>query len=83
MNILHIIRHKGEAYPMQIVAAQKAAGDNVKVLLLHDAVFTCPSDANTFCCEEDAEARGTGCGQKVGYDAIVKMIFEADSVVNW
>jgi len=83
MNILHIIRQKGDAYPMQIAAAQKAGGDDVKILLLHDAVLACSGDANTFCCKEDAEARGTGCGQQVDYDAIVKMIFEADSVVNW
>lgn len=83
MNILHIIRQKGDAYPMQIAAAQKAGGDHVKILLLHDAVLACSGDSNTFCCKEDAEARGTGCGQQVDYDAIVKMIFEADSVVNW
>lgn len=83
MKILHMVRKKGDVYPLAIAAAQKASGDDVKVLLLQDAVMSCTGDKQTYCCKEDAEARGTGCGTLVDYDAIVKMIFDADSVINW
>lgn len=81
MNILHLVRKKGETYPLEIAAAQKAAGDSVKVVMLQDAVMSCSGDG--YCCKEDAEARGGSCGNLVDYRGIVKMIFEADSVVNW
>jgi sulfur transfer complex TusBCD TusB component (DsrH family) len=83
MKVLHMVRKKADSYPMDIAAAQKAAGDEVKVVLLQDAVLSCKGDAGTFCCKEDAEARGVGCGTQVDYNTIVKMIFEADRVVNW
>jgi sulfur transfer complex TusBCD TusB component (DsrH family) len=83
MKVLHIIREKGDAYPLEVIAAQKAAGDEVKVLLMQDAVFSCNTVAESFCCKEDAEARGTGCGNHVDYNEIVNMVFDADSVVNW
>jgi len=83
MNILHIIRKKGDSYPLELAAAQKAAGDSVKVLLLQDAVMSCTNDAASFCCKEDADARGGSCGNQVDYKGIVNMIFEADSVINW
>ena len=78
-----MVRKKGDTYPMEIAAAQKAAGDEVKVLLMQDAVLSCKGDQMSFCCKEDAEARGVGCGNQVDYDGIVKMIFEADRVMNW
>jgi len=83
MKILHMVRGIGETYPLEIAAAQKAAGDDVKVLLLQDAVLSCKGDAATFCCKDDAEARGVGCGNQVDYNGIVKMIFESDIVNNW
>jgi hypothetical protein len=73
----------GDAYPMQVAADQRAAGDDVKIVLLQDAVLSCCGDANTVCCKEDAEARGVGCGTQADYGQIVNMIFEADSVINW
>jgi len=83
MKILHIIRKKGDTYPLSVAAAQKSAGDEAKVILLHDAVLSCSGDAASFCCKEDAEARGVSCGNQVDYNTIVKMVFEADSVINW
>ncbi|HLB25045.1 MAG TPA: hypothetical protein VJM83_01820 [Nitrospirota bacterium] len=82
MKILHIVRKKGDTYPLAIAASQKSGGDDVKVLLMQDAVFSCGGDG-TFCCKEDAEARGGCCGSQVDYGQIVNMIFEADSVINW
>ncbi len=83
MKILHILRKRADAYPMQVAADQKAEGNDVQVVLLHDAVLSCRGDASTFCCKEDAEARGVSCGSQVDYNQIVNMVFEADSVVNW
>ena len=48
MKILHMVRKKGDAYPLAIAAAQKASGDDVKVLLLQDAVFSCVGDKETY-----------------------------------
>jgi hypothetical protein len=78
-----MVRQKGDTYPLEIAAAQKAAGDDVKVLLMQDAVLSCSGDKSSFCCKEDAEARGVGCGNQVDYSGIVKMVFEADIVNNW
>lgn len=83
MKILHMIRNRGDVFPMDIAAAQKAGGDDVKVVLIQDAVFSCVCDPSSFCCKEDAEARGVGCGNQVDYKDIVKMVFDSDSVVNW
>ena len=83
MKVLHIIRKKGDTYPLSIAATQKSGGDDVKVLLLQDAVLSCSGDASSFCCKEDAEARGVSCGNQVDYSQIVNMVFDADSVVNW
>ena len=83
MKVLHILRQKADAYPQSIIAAQRAAGDDVKVVMLQDAVLSCACDASSFCCKEDAEARGTSCGNLVDYKGIVDMVFDADSVINW
>lgn len=83
MKILHMVRNIRDAYPLEIAAAQRASGDEVKVLMLQDAVLSCTGDKTTFCCKEDAEARGAGCGNQVDYGGIVKMVFEADIVNNW
>jgi len=83
MKILHIIRKRGDTYPLEIADIQRKAGDETKVLLVQDAVLSCKGDAASFCCKEDADARGVGCGNQVDYREMVKMIFDADSVVNW
>jgi len=83
MKILHMVRGMRDTYPLEMAAAHKAQGDDVKVLLMQDAVLSCTGDASTFCCKEDAEARGVSCGNQVDYNAIVNMIFDADQVVNW
>ena len=83
MKILHILRRRGDAFPMQVVADQKAGGNDVQLLLLQDAVLSCTGDGSSFCCKEDAEARGVSCGSQVDYNQIVNMVFEADSVINW
>ncbi|MGA2193011.1 MAG: hypothetical protein ABSG42_06520 [Nitrospirota bacterium] len=83
MKILHIVRKRGDAYPLNIAKLQNKGGDEAKVLLMQDAVFSCAGDGASYCCKEDAEARGVGCGQQVDYNQIVQMVFDADSVVNW
>jgi hypothetical protein len=83
LKILHLIRKKGDAYPLQIVESQKKAGDDVKVVFLQDGVFSCTGDGASACCTEDADARGVSCGNKVDYKGIIDMIFDADSVINW
>ena len=47
MKILHLIRRKGDAYPLQIAESQKKAGDDVKVVFLQDGVFSCTGDGSS------------------------------------
>ncbi len=83
MKILHMVRRKGDALPLQMADSQRKAGDDVKIVFLQDGVFSCKGDGTSVCCAEDADARGVSCGSKVDYKGIVDMIFDADSVINW
>ncbi len=86
MKILHVIRKTNDHYAFDVIQRQRQAGENeVAVLLLQDAVLTPPDDeAGLFVCGDDAAARGVAPrGERVGYDDIVKMLLEYDSVVSW
>ncbi len=81
MKILHIIRNPNDETPLEIARAQ-SKDHEVAILLLHDAVYAKP-DLTTYACAADAEARGVTGHENVGYDRIVKMLFEFDKVVSW
>lgn len=81
MKILHIIRNPDDTTPIEIARAQ-SRDNEVALLLLHDAVYARP-DLSTYACAKDAEARGVEWHELVGYDRIVKMLFEYDKVVSW
>ncbi len=86
MKILHVIRKTNDVYAFDMVQRQRQAAENeVAVLLLQDAVLTPPADeAGLFVCRDDATARGVKPrGEMVGYDDIVRMLLEYDSVVSW
>ncbi|MBU4076077.1 MAG: hypothetical protein KKD46_02185 [Euryarchaeota archaeon] len=81
MKILHIIRNPNDTTPIEIAKAQGREHD-VTILLMHDAVYMDPG-MKTYACRDDAGARGVTTHECVGYDRIVKMIFECDRVVSW
>ena len=81
MKILHIIRNPNDATPIEIAEAQCVKHD-VALLLLHDAVYLKP-ELKAYACENDAEARGITEHDCVGYDRIIRMLFEYDRVVSW
>ncbi len=81
MKILHIIRNPNDVTPLEIAKAQ-SKDNEVAILLLHDAVYA-KTDLTTFACAKDAEARGVTGHECIGYDRIVRMLFEYDKVVSW
>lgn len=86
MKILHMIRRSDDAYPLEMMALQAAEGQQITLLLLHDAVLKppAPSGVAVVACKEDAAARGAPATvPRVGYDDMVRLIFEHDSVINW
>ncbi len=81
MKILHILRNPNDTTPIEIAKAQSVEHD-VALLLLHDAVYLKPG-LKAYAGADDAEARGVTANECVGYDSIVKMLFEYDRVVSW
>jgi len=81
MKILHIIRNPNDATPIEIAKVQ-SKDHEVAILLLHDAVYA-SLNLPTYACAKDAETRGVTRHELVGYDKIVRMLFEYDKVVSW
>ncbi len=81
MKILHIIRNQNDTTPIEIAKSQSKEHE-VSILLLHDAVYSAPSEG-IYACADDAQARGVTGHECVGYNRIVKMLFEYDKIVSW
>ena len=86
MKILHIIKKINDTYAWQTASRQQRKEENrVTILLLHDAVFdSVRDDVEVFACRDDALARGVNTkASLLGYEEIVRMLLDADSVVCW
>ncbi len=87
MKILHIIKKTNDNYAWETACRQRErSGEQVAVLLLHDAVFTSLPEEGSWvlACKDDVTARGIKTvATLVGYENIVEMILDADSVVCW
>jgi len=86
VKILHVIKTLDDRYAYEMASRQREEeGHSVGILLLQDAVLTPPVDASgLFACREDVEARGGPCpGRAVGYEEIVRMLLEYDTVICW
>ena len=85
MKTLHIIKNRDDSYTKDIVKGIAQKGDEVAILLMHDAVFSRPEkDIKTFACKDDVDARGiTSNALPVTYDEIIPLIFEYDNVICW
>jgi sulfur relay protein TusB/DsrH len=67
------------------IALQKARGEDVAVLLIHDAVYSSPQEGvKTYACADDIRARGIiSDAELVDYEGIVRLIFEHELVICW
>jgi sulfur transfer complex TusBCD TusB component (DsrH family) len=84
-KILHIIKNPDDPHAVEVIASQRKDKE-ISVLLLQDAVRLEPSlpDGCLFVLEEDAAERGiTPKSKTIGYDEMLEMILNADSVVVW
>jgi hypothetical protein len=77
MKILHVLRKKDE----RVLNIIKDMGEDNIILFIHDAVYY--DDPNGLYCKKDVEARGLNRKNVIDYDGIVKLIFEANKVINW
>jgi sulfur transfer complex TusBCD TusB component (DsrH family) len=86
VKILHIIKKTNDTYAWQAASRQRRKeGNRVIILLLQDAVFSpIQDDMEVFACQDDVTARGVMTkASLVGYEEIVGMLLDADSVVCW
>lgn len=85
MKILHIVRSHTDKRPIELAELQREQGNEVALLLIHDAVLAAPStNIKTFVCRDDMVARGVEANaETVDYDAIIRLIFAYDSISCW
>ena len=85
MKILHVIKEHNDSRPIEMAELQREQGNEVALLMIHDAVLTIPhTDLETFACRDDVIARGTKTDvQLVDYEAIIRLVFAHDSVTCW
>ncbi|MBI2955046.1 MAG: hypothetical protein HYY30_12075 [Chloroflexi bacterium] len=85
MRVLHIVRERKDSWPAELAARQREQGNEVAVLLMHDAVLAAPpAGIKTYACRDDVVARAVETtAESVDYDAIVRLIFAYDSVSWW
>ena len=86
VKILHIVRNLEDQRAMSTVQAHVAAGNDVTVLLMHDAVLGCvrPQGCNVLACRDDVQARGGRTdAETLDYQEMVGLVFESDRVITW
>lgn len=86
LMILHIIKKMNDTYAWHTASRQNSDKDNrVIILLLHDAVYgPINGDMEVFACQDDVEARGVKIETSLaGYEEIVNLLLDADSVICW
>lgn len=84
-KILHIVKNPKDPHALKVIA-DRMKEDEVSILLIQDAVRIEPPlpDKAVFVLDEDAaERRVTPKFESIGYERMLKMILEADSVVVW
>lgn len=95
MKTLHIIREKDHALAISTARDQagpaSAAGNELAVLLIHDAVLTgedCLGGLNAtvtvMALKDDAAARAVESPYpSIDYDGMLKLVFDSDKVICW
>lgn len=81
---LHIVKSAG-THPWDLLARQAVAPDSCAVVLIQNAVTgTASVPCQTFALARDVQARGTDTPYPlIGDEGLLRMIWEADSVVVW
>lgn len=85
MRVVHLIARPGDARAWETAVRHEAAGHEVRVVLLQDAVTERPgTPLAVSACAADLEARGLG-GRWPGldYEGIVDLIYSAERVISW
>ena len=86
VKILHVVRNLEDQRAMSTVQAHVAAGNDVTVLLMHDAVLDCvrPQGCKVLACRDDVQARGGRTNvETLGYQEMVGLVFESDRLITW
>ncbi|MBI2919401.1 MAG: hypothetical protein HYY01_15620 [Chloroflexi bacterium] len=85
LTILHVVRRVGDGEALAVARAQRAAGHQVTLLLLQDAVLDRPDFSGPVLTgAEDVQARGgRSTYPGLSYEAIVRLVFESQRVVSW
>ncbi len=95
MKTLHIIREKDHALAISTARDQagpaSAAGNELTVLLIHDAVLTGEDSlgglsvtVTVMALEDDAAARAVESPYpSIDYDGMLKLVFDSDKVICW
>ncbi|MEE9514696.1 MAG: hypothetical protein V3V54_01575 [Candidatus Brocadiales bacterium] len=93
MKTLHIIREKDHALAISTARDQagpaSAAGNELTVLLIHDAVLTGEDSlgglsATVMTLKDDAAARAVESPYpSIDYDGMLKLVFDSDKVICW
>ena len=86
MKILYILRTPGDGLPLSLVPPLQGRGDEVSVLLIHDAVYApAPTGVKVFACHDDLKARGIEPQgvELLDYQGILNLVLQHDSVTVW
>jgi hypothetical protein len=84
---LHLLKEKGDLKAMTVIEAlSRENPDRIEVVLLQEARETVPSwKSRTYLLRSnDEQSQAVSAGlESIGYDQLVDLIFEADTVVAW
>ncbi len=83
-KILHILKDAADAYPLEVIR-KTAVSCDLSILLIQEAVhMNIPKfQGNIFVLSEDLNPKKQSPFQSVGYQKMLELIFESDSVVTW
>lgn len=84
-RILHIVKSAGTVHPWDLFGRQAVAPDSCAVVLIQNAVTATASvPCQTFALARDVRARGADTPHPlIDDEGLLRMIWEADSVVVW
>jgi hypothetical protein len=86
-RILHILKEREDAYPLEVIQKQ-AASDHVIVILMRNAIGVEIPDSKVSVCvlSEDGKDEETLCHhlqRRIGYKEMLEKIFSCDTVLTW
>jgi len=88
-QILHVLRKKDDAHPMEVIRRQVALSHRVTVIFTQDAIHSTFMDGlrelgvSILALSEDALGTPKHSGTPISYREMLSSIFSADTVVVW